>query len=84
MWRALAAIFANDDRLRDSDFDSLAARAEFQEAQVEQRRLEAAQSVFRADRRRKPEPMLSLQKISYDGVEERKWSPPNRNPETDG
>lgn len=47
LWRALAAIGPGDARLDHIDFDKLAARAETQHSQVEERRLEAARLVFR-------------------------------------
>lgn len=42
LWRALAAVGPGDARSNDLDVDHLAARAETQHAQVEERRLEAA------------------------------------------
>lgn len=47
LWRALAVAAPEDERLRYLNFDRLAARAEAQHAQVEERRLEAARTVFR-------------------------------------
>lgn len=48
LWRALAVVGPGDTRLDDMDFDHLAARAETQHAQVEERRLEAARVVLRS------------------------------------
>jgi hypothetical protein len=48
LWRALGSIAANDHRLQGNDFEQLAARAETQHSQVEQRRLEAARSALLA------------------------------------
>jgi hypothetical protein len=42
MWRALAEVAQSDARLRDMDFEGLAARAQLQHDKVDQRRLEAA------------------------------------------
>jgi hypothetical protein len=42
LWRALAVIAANDERLHGVDYEQLAARAEAQRALVEERRLETA------------------------------------------
>jgi hypothetical protein len=42
LWRALAAISSTDARLQGMDFERLAARAESQHAQVEERRLQIA------------------------------------------
>jgi hypothetical protein len=47
LWRALAVVAAADARLRGVDFDHLAARAQAQYAQVEERRLEAARTALR-------------------------------------
>ena len=47
LWRALAAVGAADARLDHMDFDHLAARAETQHSQVEERRLEAARMALR-------------------------------------
>ncbi|MGI8959307.1 MAG: hypothetical protein ACR2IV_06040 [Bryobacteraceae bacterium] len=47
LWRALAVAGPADARLNHLDFDHLAARAETQHAQVEERRLEAARTVLR-------------------------------------
>jgi hypothetical protein len=47
LWRALALLAPNDARLQGVDFGRLRARAEMQEAQVDQRRLEIARVVFR-------------------------------------
>jgi hypothetical protein len=46
LWRALAVIAAVDVRLGGMDFDHLAARAQAQHAQVEERRLEAARTTL--------------------------------------
>jgi hypothetical protein len=46
LWRALAAIAPSDPRLRCVDFDALAARAQKQYDQVEQRRLMVAGIAF--------------------------------------
>jgi hypothetical protein len=48
LWRALAVVAATDARLRGLDFDSLAARAQAQHARVEERRIEAALTAFKA------------------------------------
>ena len=48
LWRALAVVAATDARLRGIDFDSLAARAQAQHARVEERRIEAALTAFKA------------------------------------
>jgi hypothetical protein len=47
LWRALAVAAATDIRLRGTDFEHLAARAETQRTQVEERRLEAARAALR-------------------------------------
>jgi hypothetical protein len=47
LWRALALLAPNNSRLQGVDFGRLRARAEMQEAQVDQRRLEIARVVFR-------------------------------------
>jgi hypothetical protein len=47
LWTALAAVAPTDTRLQGMDFARLIARAETQEAQVDQRRLEIARVVFR-------------------------------------
>jgi hypothetical protein len=47
LWRALAVVSPGDARLRHMDFDYLAARAETQHSQVEERRIEAARLVLR-------------------------------------
>jgi len=47
LWRALAVAGPGDDRLNQMDFDHLAQRAESQHAGMEERRLEAARTVFR-------------------------------------
>jgi hypothetical protein len=46
LWRVLAALAAFDKTLRTVDYSELIARAHYQEAQVEQRRLETAHAVF--------------------------------------
>ncbi len=46
LWRALDAVAAKDTRLQGTDFANLIARAEIQEAEVDHRRLEAAQAAF--------------------------------------
>jgi hypothetical protein len=48
LWRALAVVAEGDGRLRGTDFHHLAARAQAQHTQVEQRRLEAAPMALRA------------------------------------
>jgi hypothetical protein len=48
LWRALAEIAPIDVRLAGVDFDNLAARAEAQHAQVEQRRLKLAHTALKA------------------------------------
>jgi hypothetical protein len=47
LWTALAAVAPTDTRLQGMDFARLVARAETQEAQVDQRRLEIARVIFR-------------------------------------
>jgi hypothetical protein len=47
LWRALAVVTAAEARLRGVDFDQLAARAQAQHAQVEERRLDTARAVLR-------------------------------------
>src|SRR3954463_8235237 len=47
LWRALSVIAPDDVRLRGTDFQVLISRAEAQHAQVEQRRLQAANLAFR-------------------------------------
>jgi hypothetical protein len=47
LWRALAEVAAADPRLRGTDFNHLAARAETQHSKVEQQRLEAARTALR-------------------------------------
>lgn len=42
LWRALAVVAPTNARLRGPDFDALAARAEAQEARVEEQRLQVA------------------------------------------
>jgi hypothetical protein len=49
LWQALAAAAAADSRLHSVDFDHLAARAQAQHNRVEERRLEVARGVLRAD-----------------------------------
>jgi hypothetical protein len=49
LWQALAAVAAANSRLRSVDFDHLAARAQVQHDRVEERRLEVARAVLRAD-----------------------------------
>jgi hypothetical protein len=46
LWRALDEVAVRDIRLQGTDFANLIARAEIQEAEVEHRRLEAAQAAF--------------------------------------
>jgi hypothetical protein len=46
LWRALGAAAPTDARLQGIDFEHLVARAEFQQSQVEERRLEAAQAAL--------------------------------------
>lgn len=46
LWRVLDEIASLDVRLRGTDFNHLAARAETQHAQVEQRRLEVGRSAL--------------------------------------
>jgi hypothetical protein len=48
LWRALGAAAPTDPRLQGIDFEHLAARAELQQSQVEERRLEAAHAAFRS------------------------------------
>jgi hypothetical protein len=48
LWRALAMVAAADARLGGVDVDHLAARAQAQHAQLEERRLEAARTALRA------------------------------------
>jgi hypothetical protein len=48
LWRALAVVAEGGGRLRGTDFHHLAARAQAQHAQVEQRRVEAAPMALRA------------------------------------
>jgi hypothetical protein len=48
LWRALAVIASVDVRLGGVDFDHLAAGAQAQHAQAEERRFEAARTVLRA------------------------------------
>jgi hypothetical protein len=50
LWRALASIAPEDERLQGIDYDSLIARAKSQFNQVEARRLEAASSALRRTR----------------------------------
>lgn len=47
LWRAFAAVAPSDPQLAGMDFEQLAARAETQHAEVEQRRLEAAYTALR-------------------------------------
>jgi hypothetical protein len=54
LWRALGAAAPTDARLKGIDFEYLAARAEFQQSQVEERRLEAAQVALSPSGVRKP------------------------------
>jgi hypothetical protein len=49
LWQALAAVAAANSRLHSVDFDHLAARAQVQHDRVEERRLEVARAVLRAD-----------------------------------
>jgi hypothetical protein len=46
LWRALSEIARFDSRLKSTDFSQLTARAESQEAQVDERRLALAESAF--------------------------------------
>ena len=46
LWQALAAVVPANSRLHSVDFDHLAARAQAQHSQVEERRLEAARAVL--------------------------------------
>ena len=48
LWRALAVVAEGDGRFRGMDFQHLAARAQAQHTQVEERRLEAAPMALRA------------------------------------
>jgi hypothetical protein len=48
LWQALAVVAEGDGRLRGMDFHHLAARAQAQHTQVEERRLEAAPTALRA------------------------------------
>jgi hypothetical protein len=48
LWRALAVVAVTDPRLQGTNFEQLAARAETQEASVEERRLQAARTALRA------------------------------------
>jgi hypothetical protein len=50
LWRALAVVAPDDTRLEHMDFHHLAARAETQHAEMEERRLEAARRILRPDR----------------------------------
>jgi hypothetical protein len=50
LWRALAAIAPSDPRLAGVDFDALAARAQKQHDQVDQRRLMVASAALRSNR----------------------------------
>jgi hypothetical protein len=54
LWRALGAAAPTDARLKGIDFKHLATRAEFQQSQVEERRLEAAQVALNPSSVRKP------------------------------
>jgi hypothetical protein len=47
LWRALTVVAQTDDRLKDTDFARLIARAETQEASVDRRRLAIARTAFR-------------------------------------
>ena len=47
LWRALALVAPEDSRLDHLDFEHLAARAETQHAQMEERRLESARMALR-------------------------------------
>jgi hypothetical protein len=47
LWRALAVAAPADARLKDIDFEHLAARAEMQHARMEKRRIQEARLVFR-------------------------------------
>jgi hypothetical protein len=49
LWRALAAIAPSDRRLAGVDFDALAARAQKQHDQVDQRRLMVARTALQTD-----------------------------------
>jgi len=46
LWRALTVVAQTDNRLKDTDFARLIARAETQEASVDRRRLAIAQTAF--------------------------------------
>jgi hypothetical protein len=48
LWRALAVIAENDDRVRGMDFQQLTTRAGEQHARVEESRLQMARIIFRA------------------------------------
>jgi hypothetical protein len=48
LWQALEVVAAVDSRFSRVDFDDLVARAQVQYGRVEERRLEAARTVFRA------------------------------------
>ncbi|MGI9074017.1 MAG: hypothetical protein ACR2JB_22480 [Bryobacteraceae bacterium] len=48
LWRALAVIAENDDRVRGADLQQLIKRAEEQHARLEESRLQMARTVFRA------------------------------------
>ena len=47
LWRTLAVVAPSDVRLQGLDFGKLTSRAEMQESQVDQRRLEIAKVIFR-------------------------------------
>jgi hypothetical protein len=49
LWQALAVVAETDSRFSSVDFNHLAARAQAQHGRVEERRLEAARVVLRAD-----------------------------------
>ena len=53
LWRTLAVLAHNDDRLRGFDFETLIARAQQQHSQVEECRLALAGQVFEAPRPKK-------------------------------
>lgn len=59
LWRALGAIAPTDARLQVIDFKHLAARAEAQHDQVEERRLEAARSALNPSKLSSGKGMLS-------------------------